>query len=130
MRHVGKAAVLCVVCAGATVRVGAAHDRLGAVPAIAAVAIATGADAVRVDGDLTDSIWSKTPAITDFKQRDPNEGAAPTHPTEVRVAFDSTSLYIAVRAMEPDQDRIVGMLTRRDEASPSDWIRIVFDSYR
>ena len=48
----------------------------------------------------------------------------------MRVAYDSTSVYVAVRAMEPERDRLVGMLTRRDESSPSDWIRVIVDSYR
>jgi len=129
MRHVGVG-ILLVVCAGAAIDAGTRVDPRNTVKALAAVAIATTADAVKVDGDLTDSIWAKTPVVTEFLQRDPNEGAAPTHPTEVRVAFDHTSLYIAVRAHEPDRDRLVGMLTRRDEASPSDWVRVAFDSYR
>ena len=77
-----------MVCAGAAVHAGEAADPRNSVRSIAAIAIATGADAVRVDGDLTDPIWSKAPAVTEFLQRDPTEGAAPTHPTEVRVALE------------------------------------------
>ena len=36
---------------------------------------------------------------------------------------------MAVRAFDNDADKIVGILTRRDQRSPSDWIRIVVDSY-
>ena len=75
-------------------------------------------------------MWIKAAPVTEFLQRDPNEGATPTHPTDVRVAYDATSVYVAIRAMEPDPERLVGMLTRRDESSPSDWVRIIFDSYR
>ena len=97
---------------------------------IAAVAIASAADTVKLDGDLTDGVWVKAAPVTEFLQRDPKEGATPTHPTDVRVAYDGTSVYVAIRAMEPDPERLVGMLTRRDESSPSDWVRIIFDSYR
>jgi len=97
---------------------------------IAAVAIATPAESVKLDGELSDAVWAKATPVTEFLQRDPKEGAAPTHPTEVRVAFDGDAIYVAVRAAEPDKDRLVGMLTRRDESSPSDWVRIAFDSYR
>jgi hypothetical protein len=130
MRQAGVAGVLIVVCAGAGLRAGVPINPRKDPRTIAAVAIATAADAVRVDGDLTDPVWSKATAVSEFLQRDPTEGASPTHPTEVRVAFDATSLYIAVRAFEPDRHRLVGMLTRRDDASPSDWIRIAFRSYR
>ena len=34
-----------------------------------------------------------------------------------------------MRAFDTDADKIVGILTRRDQRSPSDWIRIVVDSY-
>ena len=34
-----------------------------------------------------------------------------------------------MRAFDSEPDKIVGILTRRDQRSPSDWIRIVVDSY-
>ena len=49
--------------------------------------------------------------------------------TEARVAYDDTAVYVAVRAWDADAAKIVGILTRRDQRSPSDWIRIVLDSY-
>jgi len=132
MRHAVFAGVLLAAWTGAAFPADAAGPvgTKGPVPTIEAVAIATAADAVKVDGDLSDAVWRRAIAVTEFKQRDPNEGAAPTHPTDVRVAFDATSLYIAVRSTEPESKRLVGMLTRRDEASPSDWVRVVLDSYR
>src|SRR5262245_24168435 len=134
MKKLCTAGVLLVVVCSAAASLRAHHSDSGdsrpSAPSIAAVAIASPADAVRVDGELTDAVWSKTTAVVEFVQRDPKEGATPTHPTEVRVAYDSSAVYVAVRATEPDQDRLVGMLTRRDESSPSDWIRIIFDSYR
>jgi hypothetical protein len=87
------------------------------------------ATAVRVDGDLNDAIWQTAPAITGFRQRDPREGAAPTYETEARVAYDSTALYIAVQAFDPEPKRIVGIRTRRDEGSPSDWVSVLIDSF-
>jgi hypothetical protein len=95
-----------------------------------AIAIPIGTDPIKVDGELAEEIWTKAPPITEFLQRDPTEGARPTRATEARVLFDATALYIAVRAMEPDPAKIVGHLTRRDENSPSDWIRVMVDSYR
>src|SRR6476469_5357375 len=95
---------------------------------IAATAI-PGATAIRVDGELDDAIWQTVPAITEFQQREPREGAAPTFQTEARVAYDATALYIAVQAFDPDPKRIVGIRTRRDEDSPSDWVSILIDSF-
>jgi hypothetical protein len=84
---------------------------------------------IMLDGKLNEEIWQQAPAIVDFIQRDPAEGAPPTMRTEARVAYDANALYVAIRAHDTDADRIVGILTRRDQRSPSDWIRIVVDSY-
>lgn len=85
--------------------------------------------AIRVDGELDDAAWTAAEVITAFVQRDPREGAPPTFRTEARVAFDATALYIAVRAFDPEPDRIVGYLTRRDAGSSSEWIHVMIDSY-
>jgi len=87
------------------------------------------AAAVKVDGELNDAIWQTVPPIKEFVQREPKEGAAPTFETEARVAYDATALYIAVIAFDSDPKRIVGIRTRRDEGSPSDWISVVVDSF-
>lgn len=82
-----------------------------------------------VDGKLTEPVWQQAPAINEFVQREPAEGSAPSQRTDARVAYDSSALYVAVRAYDLEPERIVGMLTRRDQRSPSDWIKIVVDSY-
>ena len=85
--------------------------------------------AVRVDGELTEEVWQQAPLISGFKQRDPKDGADATYETEARVAYDATALYVAVQAIDPEPARIVGIRTRRDEGSPSDWIRVLVDSF-
>jgi hypothetical protein len=45
------------------------------------------------------------------------------------VVYDRSALFVAVRAFDPDPSKIVGLLTRRDTDSPSDWVSIVIDSY-
>jgi hypothetical protein len=87
------------------------------------------ANAIRLDGELTERVWLEAVPITNFVQRDPHEGSAPSFPTEARVAYDDSAVYVAVRAWDPEPDKIVGILTRRDGQSPSDWIRILIDSY-
>jgi hypothetical protein len=95
---------------------------------VEAVAVPS-AEAIRLDGDLNDAVWQRARPVTDFRQRDPKEGADPTFRTEVRVAYDATAIYVAVDAFDTDPSRIVGLLTRRDSESPSDWIQIFIDSY-
>ena len=87
------------------------------------------ASALKLDGELTDAVWGQAPVVSGFLQREPQEGAPATLDTEFRVAYDDTHLYVAVRAHDPDPDQLVGILTRRDGQSPSDWIRVFIDSY-
>jgi hypothetical protein len=104
-----------------------ASERRAAVT-IDAVAIPATSPIV-LDGKHNEEIWQQAPAIVDFVQRDPDEGQPPSQRTEARIAYDGAALYVAVRAFDTDASRIVGLLTRRDQRSPSDWIRIVVDSY-
>jgi hypothetical protein len=62
-------------------------------------------------------------------QRDPEEGGVPSQRTEFRVAYDATTLFVKVRAFDTEASKIVSYLTRRDGDSPSDWIRVLVDSY-
>jgi hypothetical protein len=83
----------------------------------------------RLVGEPDDAAWSRAAPITAFVQRDPNEGAAPTFATEARVLYDDTAIYVAVKAFDPEPDRIKAFLTRRDVNTSSDWIRVYIDSY-
>lgn len=106
-----------------------ARGNVPVVPSISAVALPAGAGVIQIDGVLSEDVWNTAPAVTGFVQREPSEGAAPTHATEVRVAFDASAMYVAVTALEPEPGKIVGHLTRRDDSSPSDWVRVMIDSY-
>lgn len=82
-----------------------------------------------IDGRFDEPVWRQAPVIGEFVQREPAEGAAPSERTEARFAFDDDAIYIAVRAFDREPGRITGMLTRRDERSPSDWLKVAIDSY-
>ena len=69
------------------------------------------------------------PPTGGFIQREPTEGGEPSQRTEFRVAYDATTLFVKVRAFDTDPDRIVTYLTRRDNDSPCDWLRVLIDSY-
>jgi hypothetical protein len=100
----------------------ASSDRVAAQPL-------TAASAIRVDGELSEDVWQQAPMISGFRQREPKEGADATFETEARVAYDTSAIYIAVQALDPDPSRLVGIRTRRDDGSPSDWIRVLIDSF-
>jgi hypothetical protein len=82
-----------------------------------------------LDGVLDDPAWAGAEPITDFVQRDPNEGEPATERTVARVLYDDGALYIGIRAYDSEPGQIVGRLTRRDQGSPSDWLVVSVDSY-
>jgi len=45
------------------------------------------------------------------------------------VAYDEATLYVRVHAFDTDPTGIRSYLTRRDGDSPSDWVRVLIDSY-
>src|SRR5262245_20785040 len=62
-----------------------------------AVAVRVGNDAIHVDGRLDEEAWHRAPAISDFVQKEPNEGAPPTERMDVRFAYDDGAIYIGAR---------------------------------
>src|SRR5262245_31761421 len=60
------------------------------------------ATALKLDGELTEVVWSRAQKIDGFQQREPNEGAAVSFPTEARVAYDAQHLYVAILAKDPE----------------------------
>ncbi|MFA4837852.1 MAG: DUF5916 domain-containing protein [Candidatus Neomarinimicrobiota bacterium] len=84
---------------------------------------------ITIDGKLTESAWNLAPEGESFIQRDPDEGKPATERTIFKVLYDDRNLYICVLAYDSEPTKIRGMLTRRDNDSPSDWIGISIDSY-
>jgi hypothetical protein len=82
----------------------------------------------RIDGRLDDPVWSRAQPLTDFVQRRPSQGQPSAMRTMAKIAVDKYALYAAVEAFDPEPERIVGRLTRRDESSSSDWILLMVDA--
>jgi hypothetical protein len=82
---------------------------------------------VSVDGKLDEPVWQNGNAITEFKQRDPNEGANPSQRTEVRLAYDDDALYVGARLYDEAPDSILARLSRRDVSIPADRFSVYLD---
>lgn len=65
-----------------------------------------------IDGDLTDKCWRQAAWLTDFVRL--NSDSPVQYQTDVAVACDEISLYVAARAVEPDPDAIVAECATRD----------------
>jgi len=83
---------------------------------------------IRIDGVLEEKAW-KEEAYSDFVQSDPTDGAEPTEKTEVWVAYDEKSLYVAARLHDSQPELITCRLGRRDDFVDSDWFIFAVDPY-
>ncbi|MCU0453187.1 MAG: carbohydrate binding family 9 domain-containing protein [Bacteroidetes bacterium] len=83
----------------------------------------------RIDAHVNEPVWQLAPAITDFSQYEPDEGAVPTQRTEVRFLYDDDALYISATMFDADPSGIVARLARRDDEIESDFISFRIDSY-
>ena len=97
----GAALVLAVVAAA----------QPAAEPSVRALRVTEG---IRVDGRLDEAGWAAAPKASDFRQREPREGEPATESTEVSVLYDDRNLYVGVRALDREPDRVIARILRRD----------------
>jgi len=85
--------------------------------------------APRLDGTLTDPLWGQAKPITNFVQREPHEGQAPSERTEVRILFTRNSVYFGVRCFDSQPNGIVATQLRRDVSQElDDYFEVIIDS--
>ena len=83
-----------------------------------------------VDGLLDDAVWSNAARITDFVQREPQDGAPATEDTDVYLAYDDSNLYLAFHAKYENTDIMRANRVDRDRAGfGDDTISVYFDTF-
>ncbi|MBN2494971.1 MAG: carbohydrate binding family 9 domain-containing protein [Deltaproteobacteria bacterium] len=81
-----------------------------------------------IDGALDDLVWQLAEPSEDFVQQFPRAGAAPSFTTQVRLLHDDEALYLAALCRDPEPERIVARVTRRDRWIDSDLFTFHVDS--
>ena len=84
---------------------------------------------IEVDGRLDDPAWGAATPFSGFLQRQPDEGAPATLPTEVRILYDDAAIYFSARMFDTAPDSIIAQLARRDNDVVSDVFAVFIDSY-
>ena len=84
---------------------------------------------VVIDGRDDDDVWKNAPVISDFLEFDPVEGKEARFKTEAKVAYDNRNFYVFVRMFDPEPQKILKVLARRDQRAPTDQIKVVIDAY-
>jgi hypothetical protein len=82
-----------------------------------------------IDGADTDAVWRDAPVMRGFRQFSPAEDGPTDFATEARASYDDRYLYVFVRALDPHPDSVIALLSRRDEKTASEWLKVVVDSY-
>jgi len=83
-----------------------------------------------IDGRLDDAVWQNAAQITEFVQRDPQDGAPATEKTEVYVAYDSANIYLGFYAHFEDPSIMRANRSDRDQATRrDDIIAVYFDPF-
>ena len=85
---------------------------------------------ISVDGRLEESVWMTAPAVTEFWQMMPNEGAPASRPTEVRFLYDDEAIYVGAWLWDERGRNLPARFYRRDVPfMDTDVLSIHFDSY-
>ncbi len=96
-------------------------------PVVHAVKVAQGP---RIDGFLNDDCWKLADPAESFLQREPQEGAAATEKTEVRIVYDRANLYFGIRCYDSEPEKIVATQLARDgDLDGDDHLSLVLDTY-
>lgn len=84
---------------------------------------------ITLDGRLADPAWAQAVWITDFVQKRPHEGAAPSDSMRIAIFYDDDAIYVGARMFSRDPSKIQAPLSRRDNTFQAERIWVSFDSY-
>jgi len=85
---------------------------------------------IHLDGNLSETCWQKAVHISNFTQRELNEGRPATERSEVAVLFDKKNLYIGVWCYDKNTDKIIAEKMKRDfNYGSEDNFKIIIDTY-
>ncbi len=94
-----------------------------------AVATST-TDPIHVDGILDEAAWSRAIPIGPLVQSDPKQGAPASEDTEVRVLFDTETLYVGITCRDREARAIVATQLARDaNLDVDDRVMVVLDPF-
>ncbi|WP_373069973.1 carbohydrate binding family 9 domain-containing protein [Gemmatimonas sp.] len=77
-------------------------------------------DRITLDGRFNEPDWARADSITDFRQRDPDEGALASERTVVRLLATPDGLAVGWWCSDREPDRIVRSQLRRDASLNAD----------
>jgi len=87
------------------------------------------ASAITIDGVLDDEAWTHAARIDVGYEWNPGDNLEPVVKTECLVTWDSSKLYVAFYAHDPDPRMIRANLQDRDKATSDDTVGFILDPF-
>ncbi len=85
---------------------------------------------IKVDGKLVETEWKTASVLTDFLQYEPQKGAPASFQTDVRILYDDGYIYFGVNCIDPEPERIVSRVRKREGDLPGDdTVGIALDTF-
>ncbi len=95
-----------------------------------AIAVRVPEGSIRVDGRLDEEAWAQATPITDFVQKEPNEGAQPVEDMEVRFVYNSSGFYVGARMYKEEPGSVIqAPMGRRDSVEQSEHLLVALDTF-
>lgn len=85
---------------------------------------------LQIDGVLDEAVWEMANGARDFQQYFPSDSVLADNPTEIRMLYNATTLYIAIKAKSIGNEFVVPTLERDYRAGGLDNISLIFDTFR
>ena len=83
----------------------------------------------KIDGVLDDEAWKNANTATDFIQYSPIEKAPVSFPTEVKIIYNNSGIFIGAMCYDNSPDSIKRQLGLRDDYINADNFLVRFDTY-
>ncbi len=82
-----------------------------------------------IDGILNEKDWELAKEISDFYEYRPNYGNNPKTPATIKILNDDKFIYIGIKIKVKENELRAGSLKRDFDATVSDFIALVFDTF-
>ncbi len=87
-------------------------------------------EAIKIDGQFDEAIWSSAPKMTDFIQSKPNPNTKASQASDVQITYDDQAIYVAATLWDDEVKTRYKELGQRDDLSvAADFFAIMFDTF-
>jgi Domain of unknown function (DUF5916) len=85
---------------------------------------------ITLDGKLNEAVWQQVIHISNFTQRELNEGLPSTERTEVAFLYDDENLYIGIWCFDDEPGKLIAQKMKRDfNYRTEDNFKLILDTY-